>query len=199
MEALGGARRLTGDEPLHGTGATVKDFWAWAHSDLLMNVNRGTLAEWLVGSALGVVKGVRVSWDAFDLLYRGLPIEVKSSAYVQAWEQVRPTVPTFDIGAALEQSQDEAGAWISGTERVRPARAYVFCLFAETDRSKASTSVLDVKAWEFYVIRTARLNTELGTQKKMGISTLQQLAEPVLYSGLRSAVDEAIGWDRGFR
>jgi hypothetical protein len=36
---------------------------------------------------LGVVDGVRVEWDPFDLLYEGAKIEIKSAAYVQRWFQ----------------------------------------------------------------------------------------------------------------
>ena len=35
-------------------GATVGDFWAWAYSDILNNVDRAVFAEFVVGSALGV-------------------------------------------------------------------------------------------------------------------------------------------------
>jgi hypothetical protein len=65
------ARRLSPDTEILAVGATVGDFWAWAFSDVLSNTARGVLAEFLVGSALGVVDGVRVEWDSFDLLYEG--------------------------------------------------------------------------------------------------------------------------------
>lgn len=49
----GQPRRLTGDEPFRGVDATVRDFWAYAMSDLLMNNVRGYLAEFLVAKAVG--------------------------------------------------------------------------------------------------------------------------------------------------
>lgn len=88
-------------EPWHSIngmdGVTLGDFWAWAYSDILSNRNRAVFAEFIVGSALGVVEGPRVEWDAVDLRYRGRAIEVKSAAYVQSWAQARPSVITFDV------------------------------------------------------------------------------------------------------
>ncbi len=60
-------------------------------SDLLSNRNRSIFAEFLVGAALGVLDKPRVEWDAFDLIYQGKKIEVKSSAYLQSWQQNSPS------------------------------------------------------------------------------------------------------------
>src|SRR5215831_5345550 len=84
--------RKTGNEPFVGpTGQlpfAVVDFWRWAVSDLIENTTRGLLAEFLVGQALGATNTLRCGWDAFDLrTSNGLKIEVKSCAYLQAWDQ----------------------------------------------------------------------------------------------------------------
>lgn len=85
----GQPRRLTGDEPFRGLDATVRDFWAYAMSDLLMNNVRGYLAEFLVAKAVGA-SGTRVEWDAYDVLTpAGVRVEVKSADYLQAWAQRR--------------------------------------------------------------------------------------------------------------
>ena len=67
--------------------AVLASFHRWGFSDLTSNATRGVLAEYLVGYALGVdLSSDRVEWDAYDLkLPDGTKIEVKSSAYVQAW------------------------------------------------------------------------------------------------------------------
>ena len=44
-------RLLAGDEPIVGTSAVVRDFWAWALSDLRANTVRPMLAEFLVAQA----------------------------------------------------------------------------------------------------------------------------------------------------
>ena len=63
-------------------------------SDLRVNNVRGYLAEFLVTRALGVT-AKRVEWDDYDLLREGITIEVKSSAYLQAWPQRGPSQIRF--------------------------------------------------------------------------------------------------------
>ena len=50
--------RKTGEERLFTAAATsnisLLDYWSWAHSDLIVNTERGKLAEFIVASALGV-------------------------------------------------------------------------------------------------------------------------------------------------
>lgn len=89
------ARRMDGSEPFAGLDATVLDFWRFAMSDLRMNNLRGYLAEFLVAKAIGAT-GPRVEWDAYDVLSPdGTRIEVKSSAYMQVWDQRRPSAIRF--------------------------------------------------------------------------------------------------------
>lgn len=86
------AVRLTGQEVLTGTDATVTDFWRWAFSDLRTNALRGVLAEHLVASALGVADETRIEWDGHDVTTTdGVRVEVKSSAFLQSWPQPAPT------------------------------------------------------------------------------------------------------------
>ena len=86
---------LTGAERFNGLDATVKDLWAFCMSDLKMNNVRGYLAEFIVSEAVGAT-GKRIEWDAYDVLSpSGVRIEVKSSAYMQAWDQRRPSKIVF--------------------------------------------------------------------------------------------------------
>src|SRR5215472_16016255 len=63
---------LSPDESLHSVpSVTVGDFWRWAYSGVLSNRNRSILAEFIVGSALGVVRSPRVERAAVDLRYNG--------------------------------------------------------------------------------------------------------------------------------
>ncbi len=170
-------------------GVTVGDFWSWAYSDILSNTDRAVFAEFVVGTALGVTDAPRVEWDAVDLRYGEKTIEVKSSAYVQSWhrEQDPPSQISFDLKERL--SWDAA----SNTYRVEPSRAadcYVFCVYAEKDRSKAN--VLDVDRWEFYVVSTEQINRQLGSRKTAALSTIRTLAEPVGYNRLKERVDSAL-------
>src|SRR4051812_42833761 len=87
---------LSGDEPIRGADATLRDFWAWNLSDLRTNTVRSLLAEFLVAQVLGATCRPRVEWDPFDVLTPdGIKVEVKSGAYLQAWEQSRLSTVTF--------------------------------------------------------------------------------------------------------
>jgi len=51
------ARKLDPKEKLIGYEASVGDFWAWAYSDLVLNIDRAVFAEFIVGCALGITGG----------------------------------------------------------------------------------------------------------------------------------------------
>ena len=69
---------------------SLVDFWRWAYSDLVGNAERGALAEFIVACALGIQDSERISWDKYDLLSKeGIKIEVKTSGYLQTWNQER--------------------------------------------------------------------------------------------------------------
>ena len=73
------------------------DFYEWAYSDFLVNNQRGHLAEYIIAKALNTVSQKRLEWDPVDIKYKNLKIEVKSCAYIQAWEQKDFSKISFDI------------------------------------------------------------------------------------------------------
>ena len=168
-------------------GLTVGDFWSWAYSDIRSNRNRGIFAEYLVGTALGVVDTPRVEWDGFDLSYRAKRIEVKSSGYLQSWQQSRPSTISFDI--APKQAWDA----VSNTYAVMPGRisdCYVFCLHAELKPEVAD--VLDVRQWKFQVVSTSTLKNRFGDQKTIRLGPLAKIRASVAYEQIKSEVDAII-------
>lgn len=181
----------TGNEPLtHGgaaAGASLRDFWSWACSDLVNNAMRGMLAEYIVGLALDCVAGTtRVEWDATDLrMPQGVRIEVKSSAYVQSWKQTRLSEISFGIKPTL--------GWDGATntyaaERKRQADVYVFCVFTPTDKSAADPLNLD--QWDFYVLSTEHLNAAVGEQASISLnSLLKHSPRKARFATLRAAVE----------
>lgn len=171
-------------------GSTLSDFWQWAYSDLLSNTTRPIFAEYMVGLALGCLTSPRVEWDAIDLRYGGITVEVKSAAACQSWKQDRPSRIVFDIGAAR--------GWDSVTgktqaEAKRNADIYVFCHYPELDKSKAN--VLDIPAWDFYVVATHVLNRELPSSKSAALRTIRRLAPVCKYPELRATVDSVVQSD----
>lgn len=153
------------------------------------NTDRAMFAEFVIGTALGVTDAPRVEWDAVDLWYGDKTVEVKSSAYVQSWhrEQDPPSQISFDLKERL--SWDSA----SNAYRVESGRAadcYVFCVYAEKNRSRAD--ILDVGRWEFYVVSTEQINCQLGSQKTAALSTIERLAVLVGYEQIKERVDSVL-------
>ncbi|WP_138413295.1 hypothetical protein [Sinomonas gamaensis] len=146
------ARPIDGSDRFLGTDATVADFWQFAMSDLRTNNVRGYLAEFLVAKALGLSEVRRVEWDAYDLLLDGIRVEVKSSAYLQAWEQPRPSQISFrglrGTRYHPRHDYDPAGKQLN-------AHVYVFCV--QTAKLHEKNDPLDVSQWSFYVVKRSAL------------------------------------------
>ena len=189
----------TSDERLtfHGlpTGYQLGDFWSWSSSELLNNTLRGSLCEFIVASALGVdLSGSYEDWLPFDIAFPhkwqrdGQPsetvrIEVKSSAYLQAWPQSKPSHITFGIRPT--KAWDPVDGFAG--ETVRQSDVYVFGVYTEKDRSRADPLILD--GWDFYMLPTKTLDAVCGQQKSISLPSLLSL-DPVRadYAGIKAAV-----------
>lgn len=179
---------LNFDEPIIGVrGITVGDFWRWAYSDVLSNRNRAIFAEFIVGVALDCVAGSRNEWSSADLQYRGYAIEVKCAAYCQAWTQQRPSPIRFSIRKATRWDE-ETGQFVGQPERC--SDLYVFCVY--TERESSAANVLNVAAWDFYVVPTSTINEELGVGQTVALSRIVPLAVRCGHTGLRRVVDDVI-------
>lgn len=181
---------LTGDEPLAGTSATVRDFWSFALSDLKTNIARGVLAEFLVARAVGAQEAVRVSWDNFDVKTPdGIRIEVKSSAYLQGWRQAKLSTIRFSGLTAL--AWDGGDGW--GAER--EVRADVFVFGIQTQKTHEEYDALDVAQWDWYVA-SANSVVEHGA-RSVGVGFLERYAEgPLGYDEIDEAVRAAASFQR---
>ena len=165
-------------------GRRIDDFWAWAYDNLMTNTNRGRLAEFLVGSALGVLDVPRVEYDVVDLRYRDFGIEVKACGYLQAWPQRQLSTPVFGIAPRFPDTT------VPGVPHVARhwADCYVFCLFTPTRHEDANPVV--VANWQFYPLATSKLPPE---QKSLGLAALRDRGVlPVPLNGLRDAVDREL-------
>ncbi len=188
--------RKTGSEPLtflgRSTGHSVLDFWRWSVSDLVSNATRGVLAEFIVGTALGVdFSQVREEWQPWDLTAPGgLKIEVKSAAYVQSWAQTKPSTIAFSIKGAKPQNfkADEA------VQAVRHSDVYVFCLLGCTDPATIDPLVLD--QWQFYTVATSVIDAYHRSQHSITLPSLVRLASknprpaagPISFADLRASI-----------
>lgn len=191
-------RRAAGTEPFtrggEPAGFDLLSFWQWASSDLVVNIVRGLLAEYLVAQALGIAGDVRDPWQPYDLRTpRGLTLEVKSCSYLQSWWQKKHSTIGFMI--------PETTAWSADTGKFegpkqRQAQAYVFAVLRHLDKATLNPRELD--QWEFYLVPTHIINQRCGAKKQLSLKALLDL-DPVraVYSDLRLAVrrleDEILG------
>lgn len=181
----------------------------WVAGNLVSNANRGVFAEWLVGTALDVFNDgdVRTEWDAVDLRYDGLRIEVKASAYSHTWNLDSQAVPRFGIapqstawyahepddwelsslGDGCEVIDRRSGTWVRFDPPRRTADVYVFCL--NTSTPATTELVADPAEWEFWVVPVRLLNERHPDQKTAGERTLDRLVNRIDWNSLKSAVD----------
>lgn len=168
--------RLTGKESFtfntENLDFNLLGFWQWSSSDLLMNTLRGVLAEYIVASAINQTHGVRKEWDAYDLITtKGIKIEVKSSAYLQSWEQAKLSDIGFDIKTKKLDNIPEN----ESKEKIakRHADLYIFCVL--THQNKATVNPLSMDQWNFYILETKVLDKEKPTQGRISLSSLMKL------------------------
>jgi len=193
------AKRLTGAELFHASGHSagfdVLDFWRWSTSDLVLNITRGVLAEYIVARTLGVpTDSVRDPWRAFDLRTGdGIRVEVKSAAYIQSWAQERFSDIQFTV--AKRRGWD-ADTNVTDAEPRRHADVYVFALLAH--REKATIESLDLSQWRFWAVPTKALDDRTRSQDSITLNSLKSLAgDPVDYDHVRDAVYRAAGRGNG--
>ncbi len=178
-------KKLSADTKISGTNYSIVDFWSWGFSDLLMNSLRGIFAEFLVGSALGILQSPRIEWDAYDLVYNNKKIEVKSSAYIQSWHSGKYSTISFDIGAKKIYSYDTN---TYSENAVRSADIYVFCLLKE--KNESIIDVLNTEQWSFYIVPTENLDNLYSCQKRISLKSLEKISKGVSYSNISKNINE---------
>ena len=178
-----------GGKPL---GPTLRDYWRWSGSDLLSNVERGVLAEFLVVSALGLTEEPREEWGAFDVEVPGCgTVEVKSAAYSQSWEQKDYSTISFDIAKRTSAWNPKTGKYKQLDSPQRVADVYVFCLLRH--KCQKTIDPLNVEQWEFYVVRRSNLDrSRWKKNKSIGLNSLGCLIKAIAYGELNGEVRRAM-------
>ena len=186
------AIRKDGSEKFSESGRTlgfnVLNFWQWSFSDLLSNATRGVLAEYLVGRAVDAIEEVREEWSAFDLLTpEGFKVEVKSSGYLQSWQQRTLSSIVFNVPKTRNW---DAKTGVETLESYREADVYVFAVLFHKD--KETVNPLDISQWQFFVLPTFVLDERERSQHSITLTSLKKLAgTPLSYSQLRASVLKA--------
>lgn len=160
-------------------------FYEWAYSDLLVNNQRGHFAEFIVAVALDITSSKRSEWAPYDLLYRNVKIEIKSAAYIQSWQQKRPSTIDFDIKQTrnLNFKTDE-----QKEQYKRQSDLYIFCHLKHKDRNTIDPT--DVSQWDFYIVPTKILDIKFNKQKRISLSVLKKNGfNPVEFKDIKNNVD----------
>ncbi len=188
---------FTGNERLHSHSSieslenvTVLDFWSWAFSNLQMNDVRGVFAEWMVAKLLDIPLSMRDSWGECDLVARGgVRIEVKTSAYLQAWAQKQPSRIVF---AGLKGRRLNTRTNQYARTATYNADIYVFCVQIEKDPDR--WDALDLDQWRFYLM--TRLDIEQLDQKSLSLGALAKMCPEMRANEFRAkatAMIDSIG------
>lgn len=170
---------------INGGSNTLLDYWAWAHSDIMGNAERGKLAEYIVAMALNVNHTTRTEWDSYDILSDdGIKIEVKSSAYIQTW--VQKTYSNLIFGIKPTQAWNQENNTYAKEKR-RQADIYVFCVFKHKDQDTANP--LDLNQWDFYILNTKVLNNKAPSQESINLAGIVKLGGKLTdFSGLKQTI-----------
>lgn len=164
-----GAERFKDETGLDRADMTLEDFWTWAFSDLRENTTRGILAEYIVGKALGANLVVRQGWWNWDLeTPEGIRVEVKSTAYLQAWPQARFSRLSFGKlrGRAFNAETGEFAE-----EAAYHADVYVFAV--QTCREHSEYDPLDSRQWRFWILPRGKVE-ETGS-RSLTLSTVRAI------------------------
>ena len=118
------------------------------------------IAEFLVAKALGLVVPQNCNgWTLWDILYNGVKIEIKSTAYYHSWRSDGKVSNrrSFGITKAYSKYQD------STSEYKRQNDIYIFCL--NTGNTKEESNPLHLENWQFYVVPTKVIDKKCKDNK----------------------------------
>lgn len=168
------------------------DFYNWAYNDLLMNNQRGHLAEYIVACALDITNNVRDEWTPYDLEYKNIKLEIKSAAYLQSWHR-KPTAKTKEskiiFGIAPTCDYDSITEQRIRGKKQRRADVYVFCLLKHRDMQTVNPT--DTEQWAFWVVSTELINQLCGMNKTISMGVLEKnFGTPVLFGDLKPLLDK---------
>ncbi len=166
---------------------TISDFWQWAYSDLMQNIERAILAEYIVAVLLGVDEKRRVPWLASDLtLPNGKKIEVKTMSRLQAWYQKEFSNPLVVIKPTRKWDPETN---TMGNKPKLHSDIYVICFF--TAESHDTANPLDLSQWRFYAFTKGKIKELLQERKSISLKFLEKSGtKPFTAYELKSKIKE---------
>ena len=179
---------LWGHENIKGLkDITIKDYWQWTYSDLIISENRSSFGLFLIAQALELTKIPRINWGEVDLRYKRKKVSVKINSRIQGWKQSKSKRIVFEIP---KKKGWHAKKPDSLTFRNREADLFIFGLHTEKQVKKAN--LLDLSQWEFYVVSTTVLDLNYPSKNKIGIRQLKSISNPIMHNQIKEAVDAIV-------
>jgi hypothetical protein len=157
---------------------------------LVVNTDRGFVAEVIVGQALGAEwRWLARDFTGWDFQHEtGCRLEVKHSAARQTWGSHKASAPSFDIKARTGYWDNDSATWIAAPGR--HAHIYVFAHHPVIDESADHR---DAGQWRFYVVPTEQLEAHLPAAKTIRPGKVRQLGEEVGWA-ICAPESSAFGW-----
>jgi hypothetical protein len=181
-------------------GLNLGGYWSWGYSALLANKARGVLCEFIVAQALGLASNGHDPWGTHDLVSAtGTRIEVKSTAYLQSWDQKELSRPSWQNLTSRRVEPAADGSWTTADAKSSKGDVYVLALFTANDH--ASADPLDLDQWVFWVVPGSAITTDTmtlsmvdGQYRRLGYDELRtefETAERRLQGGLPPPLPDA--------
>lgn len=114
---------------------------------------------------------MRRDGDVCDFQFDDILVEVKSAAYVQAWEQDSESAILFDI--AKRGDYDFETEKPNNNKKKRWANVYVFALLNEKNRENVDPTKLS--QWEFWVASTTEIDRVRADKQKLSYEQLESV------------------------
>lgn len=204
-------KRYTGSEKLKLDGKelpfSMMDFWSINLSAILLNMTRGSFAEFLVLCALsgdrdGALRDIpaKTGVEPYDIDgpviktpygERASRIEVKSASSVQidTPDEKEPiSLPRSRLTFSIRKAID----WRSGS-RI-PQRNNDLYVFAHYKASRKTDDMLDLSFWDFYVYPTYKIiqntDADISEQSTISVQRLKMIGVvPVSFSELKQEIN----------
>jgi hypothetical protein len=170
------------------TGFSIQDFWKFQYSNLWDM--QEYIPEFLVAKALGLKTPQNCNgWTLWDILYRNVKIEIKSTAYYHSWKTDGKISNrrTFGITKAYSRYKD------STSEYKRQNDIYIFCL--NIGYTKEDSNPMHLENWQFYIIPTKTINDICKDNKTISLGQVQKITGSRLglsYVELKNEIDKII-------
>lgn len=151
----------------------IQQFWRWGYSDLIQNITRGVLAEFIVAWALDLDYKPRDPWRAYDLLTNNKKrVEVKSTGYLQEWYRKRKFPENIHPKFVICQTRRWTAEEGMQKEPTFNADIYVLCYHNEKDFNNIDP--MNLNQWEFWVFTEKEIINLLRGRKSITISQLKK-------------------------